>query len=145
MHMWKLFVRIKCWVINRLVQKDIDEKIGSDARDFFPIFQNFPFRKLSFLIRAIVAFRDWTVLLIGSARGRCYDHNFRRKKSAFFLILMLWSTFSKFSFVLSQKRQFFRKKFRRKYLKNHNIGCRFEKNFFSEKIVMVAICDDVGT
>jgi hypothetical protein len=30
--------------------------------------------------------------------------------------------FSKFSFVLSQKRQFFRKFFRRKYLKNHNVG-----------------------
>jgi hypothetical protein len=32
--------------------------------------------------------------------------------------------FSKFSFVLSQKRQFFRKIFRRKYIKNHNIGPR---------------------
>jgi hypothetical protein len=30
--------------------------------------------------------------------------------------------FSKFCFVLSQKRQFFRKNFRRKYYKNHNIG-----------------------
>jgi hypothetical protein len=29
---------------------------------------------------------------------------------------------SKYSFVLSQKRQLFRKNFRRKYLKNHNIG-----------------------
>jgi hypothetical protein len=30
--------------------------------------------------------------------------------------------FSKFSFVLSQKRQFFRYIFLRKYFKNHNIG-----------------------
>jgi hypothetical protein len=33
--------------------------------------------------------------------------------------------FSKFSFILSQKRQFFRRNFRRKYLKNHNIGPRW--------------------
>jgi hypothetical protein len=30
--------------------------------------------------------------------------------------------FAYFSFVLSQKRQFFAKFFARKYLKNHNIG-----------------------
>jgi hypothetical protein len=34
-------------------------------------------------------------------------------------------------FVLSQKRQFFRRNFRRKYLKNHNIGKN--ANFFAEK------------
>jgi hypothetical protein len=69
--------------------------------------------------------------------GRCYDHNFLRfltifgKKMAFFLNTnVMINFFSKFSFVLSQKRQFFRKIFRRKYLKNHNIGPRWvcEKN-----------------
>jgi hypothetical protein len=37
--------------------------------------------------------------------------------------------FSKFSFVLSQKRRFFRKNFRRKYFKNHNIGPRWQPQF----------------
>jgi hypothetical protein len=36
-------------------------------------------------------------------RGRCYDHNF-----------------AQFSFVSSQKRQFFRRIFRRKFFLNHN-------------------------
>jgi hypothetical protein len=48
--------------------------------------------------------------------------NFRRKNWRFSQKPMLWSIFSKFSFVLSQKRQFFCKNFRRKYFKNHNIG-----------------------
>jgi hypothetical protein len=38
-------------------------------------------------------------------KNQCYDQNF-----------------AYFSFVLSQQRQFFRRKIRRKYLKNHNIG-----------------------
>jgi RecA/RadA recombinase len=33
--------------------------------------------------------------------------------------------FAQFSFVMSQKRQFFRNFIRRKYFKNHNIGPRF--------------------
>jgi hypothetical protein len=47
------------------------------------------------------------------------------KKLAFFLNTnVMINFFSEFSFVLSQKRHFFRKMFRRKYLKNHNIGPR---------------------
>jgi hypothetical protein len=60
--------------------------------------------------------------------GGCYDHNFLRffpisgEKIGVFLKYQCYDQlFSKFSFVLSQKRQFFRKIFRRKYLKNHNI------------------------
>jgi hypothetical protein len=63
--------------------------------------------------------------------GRCYDHNFRRfflifgEKFGVFLKYQCYDQlFSKFCFVLSQKCQFFRKNFRRKYLKNHNIGPR---------------------
>jgi hypothetical protein len=47
---------------------------------------------------------------------------FSAKKMAFFLNTNVMIIFSKFSFVSSKKRQFFRKIFRRKYLKNHNIG-----------------------
>jgi hypothetical protein len=48
---------------------------------------------------------------------------FSAKKLAFFSNTnVMINFFSKFSFVLSQKRQFFRKNFWRKYLKNHNIG-----------------------
>jgi hypothetical protein len=61
--------------------------------------------------------------------GRCYDHNFLRffpifgEKIGVFLKCQCYDQlFSKFSFVLSQKRQFFCKIFRQKYLKNHNIG-----------------------
>jgi hypothetical protein len=50
--------------------------------------------------------------------------NFRRKNWRFSQKAMLWSIFSKFSFVLSQKRQYFRRFFWRKYFKNHNIGPR---------------------
>jgi hypothetical protein len=46
--------------------------------------------------------------------------------------------FSKFSFVLSQKRRLARKIFRRKYFKNHNISprdrCYDLKNIFAKKI-----------
>jgi hypothetical protein len=42
---------------------------------------------------------------------------------------MLWIFFAWFSFVFSQKRQFFRCIFRRKYLKNHNIGPRTWKKY----------------
>jgi hypothetical protein len=38
--------------------------------------------------------------------------------------------FSKFNFVLSQKRKFFHKIFRRKYLKNHNIGPSMKVDLF---------------
>jgi hypothetical protein len=51
------------------------------------------------------------------SRGRCNDHNFRRlfpifgEKNGVFLKYQCYGQrFSKFSFVLSQKRQFFRKK-----------------------------------
>jgi hypothetical protein len=46
--------------------------------------------------------------------GRCYDHKFLRfspifgEKMAFFLNTNVMIIFSKFRFVLSQKRQFFR-------------------------------------
>jgi hypothetical protein len=56
--------------------------------------------------------------------GRCYDHNFLRffpifgEKIDVFLKYQCYDQlFSKFSFVLSQKRRFFRKIFRRKYFK----------------------------
>jgi hypothetical protein len=50
--------------------------------------------------------------------------NFRRKNWRFYQKTMLWSKFCiiVLSYVLSQKRQFFRWFFRRKYFKNHNIG-----------------------
>jgi hypothetical protein len=59
------------------------------------------------------------------ARGRCYDHNFRRffpifgeKISVFLKYQQCYDQlFSKFSFAFSQKRQFFRKNFRRKKIK----------------------------
>jgi hypothetical protein len=45
------------------------------------------------------------------------------EKIGVFLICQCYDQlFSKFSFVLSQKRQFFRKFFRQKYLKIHNTG-----------------------
>jgi hypothetical protein len=50
---------------------------------------------------------------------------------------MLWSTFSKFSFALSQKRHFFRKIFRRKYLKNHNIGPGSLPSFFTILVYLI--------
>jgi hypothetical protein len=61
--------------------------------------------------------------------GRCYDHNFLRffpifdEKIGVFLRYQCYDQFlSKFSFVSSQKRQYFRKIFWRKYLRNHNIA-----------------------
>jgi hypothetical protein len=75
--------------------------------------------------------RKFSCNSIRVTRGRCYDHNFRRffqivgEKIGVFLKYQCYDQlFSKCSFVLSQKRQFFRKNFRRKYLKNHNIGPR---------------------
>jgi hypothetical protein len=50
-------------------------------------------------------------------KNQCYDQNF-----------------AYFSFVLSQKCQFFRQIFWRKYLKNHNIGPRIA-NLFSQRII----------
>jgi ABC-type uncharacterized transport system fused permease/ATPase subunit len=47
--------------------------------------------------------------------------------------------FSKFSFVLSQKRQFFRKKFRRKYFKNHNIGPRSQSDIAEFTTTMLSV------
>jgi hypothetical protein len=58
----------------------------------------------------------------------CDFSQFLAKKLAFFLNTnVMINFFSKFSFVSSQKRQFFRKIFRRKYLKNHNIGSRLTR------------------
>jgi hypothetical protein len=61
-------------------------------------------------------------------RGRCYDHNFLRffpifgeKISVFLKYQCYDQLFSKFSFVLSQKRQFFAI-FLPKIFKNHNVG-----------------------
>jgi hypothetical protein len=63
---------------------------------------------------------------------RCYDHNFLRflpifgKKIGVFLRNQCYDQkLAYFSFVLSPKRQFFRRIFRRKYFKNHNIGPGF--------------------
>jgi hypothetical protein len=61
---------------------------------------------------------------------RCYDHNFLHffqfsAKNGVFLKNQCYDQiFKQFSFVLSQKRRFFCKSFRLKYLKNHNIGPR---------------------
>jgi hypothetical protein len=52
---------------------------------------------------------------------------FRQKNWRFSQKPMLWSIFLKNSFVLSQKRQYFRWIFRRKYFKNHNIGPWFTR------------------
>jgi hypothetical protein len=64
-----------------------------------------------------------------STWGRYYDHNFLRFSTIFgekigvFLKNQCYDqNFAYLSFVLSQKRQFFRWIFRRKYFKNHNIG-----------------------
>jgi hypothetical protein len=48
--------------------------------------------------------------------------NFRRKNWRFLKNQCYDQNFAKFSFILSQKRQFFRWIFWRKYFKNHNIG-----------------------
>jgi hypothetical protein len=60
-------------------------------------------------------------------KGRCYDHNFLRflpifgeQIGVFFKNQCYDQNFALFSFVSSQKRHFFR----RKYFKNHNIGPR---------------------
>jgi hypothetical protein len=73
---------------------------------------------------------------IGWIRGRCY-HNFGifsqfSAKNCVFLKYQCYDQpFSKVSFVCSQKRQFFRKNVRRKYLKNQNIGPRFGRNLWT--------------
>jgi hypothetical protein len=61
--------------------------------------------------------------------GRCYDHNFLRflpifgEKNGVFLKNQCYDNiFAKNSSSLSKKRRFFRRKIRRKYLKNRNIG-----------------------
>jgi hypothetical protein len=54
-------------------------------------------------------------------------NNFWRKNWRFSQKPMLWSKFAYFSFVSSQKCHFFRWIFRRKYLKNHNIGPWFTR------------------
>jgi hypothetical protein len=55
----------------------------------------------------------------------CDFSQFSAKKLAFFLNTnVMINLFSKFSFVLSQKRQFFAKFFGENILKNHNIGPR---------------------
>jgi hypothetical protein len=48
--------------------------------------------------------------------------NFRQKIFAFLKNQCYDSIFARFSFAMSQKRQLFCRFFRRKYLKNHNIG-----------------------
>jgi hypothetical protein len=82
-------------------------------------------------------------------RGRCCDHNFLRiflifgEKMAFFLNTnVIINFYSKFSFVLSQKRQFFRKIFRRKYLKNHNIGPRWVCEKFAQSVAQYIFCQN---
>jgi hypothetical protein len=62
-------------------------------------------------------------------RGRCYDHNFLRfltifgEKIGVFLKNQCYDQlFSKFSFVLCQKRHFFADFFGENISKNHNIG-----------------------
>jgi hypothetical protein len=53
--------------------------------------------------------------------------NFRRKNGVFIKYQCYDQFLTKFSFVFSEKRQYFRKIFRRKYFKNHNIGPWFLK------------------
>jgi hypothetical protein len=93
-------------------------------------------------------------------RGRCYDHNFLRflpfgEKIGVFLKNQCYDqNFAQFTFVLSQKRQFFSLNFSAKiFFKNHNIGPRWvwEKvaqniaKLISSKLqhnlTMVKICD----
>jgi hypothetical protein len=63
--------------------------------------------------------------------GRCYNHKFcdfpqfsSKKIGVFLKYQCNDKLFPKFSFVLSQKRQLFRKIYQRKYLKNNNIDPR---------------------
>jgi hypothetical protein len=71
----------------------------------------------------------------------CDFWQFSEKKLAFFSKTnVMIKIFAQFSFVLSQKRQFFRWIFRRKYLKNHNIGPSFWFfwGFFSSEMLQPA-------
>jgi hypothetical protein len=56
----------------------------------------------------------------------CVFSQFSAKIGVFLKYQCYDKLFSKFSFVLSQKRQFFAEFFWRKYFKNHNIGPRIE-------------------
>jgi hypothetical protein len=56
----------------------------------------------------------------------CDFRQFPAKKLAFFSKTnVMINFFKKISFVFSQKCQFFRRIFRRKYFENHNIGPRW--------------------
>jgi hypothetical protein len=57
--------------------------------------------------------------------------NFRRENWRFLKNQCCDQIFALFSSVLGQKRQFFRRIFRRKYLNKHNIGPRSVQHFFS--------------
>jgi hypothetical protein len=71
----------------------------------------------------------WDSLMQGSMLWSQFSaifDNFRRKNWRFYQNQCYDQNFAYFRFVLSQKRQFFRLIFRRKYLKNHNIGPRLK-------------------
>jgi hypothetical protein len=59
------------------------------------------------MITIFCDFRQFSAKNAVFLKNQCYDQNFE-----------------KFSFVLSRKRQFFRRIFQQKYFKNHNIGPR---------------------
>jgi hypothetical protein len=77
---------------------------------------------LSFICTASVGTQPGVDVMITIFCDFC---QFSAKKLAFFSkTYVMINCFSKFGFVLSHKRQFFANCFRRKYLKNHNIGPR---------------------
>jgi hypothetical protein len=75
----------------------------------------------------------WLNCQTAKTRGRYYDHkNWRFSQKQCYD-----QNLEHFSFILSKKRQFFRRIFRRKYIKNHNIGARIlqvrQKSFLLSK------------
>jgi hypothetical protein len=50
---------------------------------------------------------------------------------------MLWSFFSETGSSLNKKRQYFRQFFRRKYLKNHNIGPYIDEPEYGDKRIAI--------
>jgi hypothetical protein len=70
--------------------------------------------------------------------------NFRRKNWLFFskINVMIKILHNLCSFVLSQKRQFFRRFFRRKYFKNHNIGSRWVCEKVAQNIAQPILCQN---
>jgi hypothetical protein len=69
-------------------------------------------------------FDDFRQKIGGFFKNQCYDQNF-----------------ALFSFILSQKRQYFCWIFRRKYLKNHNVGPWSCPSWLNKKRELILLCD----